>query len=228
MNTKVDYPIKVAYADDHDMMRAGLCSLLNSRNKIQVMLDSRNGQDLIRSLAALDKLPDVVILDIFMPYLDGFETMKQLRSRWPGIKILVLTGHNTDYYQVKMMMAGANGYLLKNSSPSEVEAAIQAVHETGTYRSDSVNAQFLNALRKGDAVIPTLTDKEAAFLKLCCSDLSYSQISEEMGISISSADWTRDRLFRKFKVQNRAGLVICGLSYGLVPSSFTDSGLGAG
>lgn len=222
MNAKLLYPIRVAYADDHDMMRAGLCALLNGRKKVQVLLDTRNGLDLIRKLKLRTVLPDVIILDIFMPELDGFETLKQLRATWPGIKILVLTGHNTDYYHVKMVMAGANGYMLKDSGPSEIEAAIEAIYLTGVYHSDKANARLASALAKGEAVIPTVTDREAQFLKLCCSDMSYSQIAEAMGISISAVDWTRNQLFRKFKVQNRAGLVNCGLRYGLVPSPFTD------
>lgn len=223
MNSTTNYPIKVAYADDHDMMRAGLCSLLNNRSKVRVVLDARNGKELIQKLETQKELPDVVILDIFMPYLDGFDTLKELRSRWPEIKILALTGHNTDYYHVKMVLAGANGYMLKNSGPVEIEIAIQEIHETGEYRSDKTNAQFMNAITKGNAVLPTLSDKEAKFLQHCCSDMSYSQIAEKMGITISAVDWTREGLFKKFKVQNRAGLVNCGLRYGLVPSQFTDS-----
>lgn len=227
MIPKLEYPIKVAYADDHEMMRAGLCSLLNGRQKIQVVLDVRNGRELLQKLPALQEFPDVVILDIFMPELDGFETLKHLREKWPDCRVLVLTGHNTDYYHVKMIMAGANGYMLKNSGPSEVEAAIESIHLNGHFKSDRANAQLAIALAKGNAVIPTVTDKEASFLKLCCTGMSYGQISEQMGITISAVDWMRAQLFKKFKVQNRPGLVNCGLRYGFVPSNFTDPGRGS-
>jgi DNA-binding NarL/FixJ family response regulator len=217
-------PIQIAYADDHAIVRKGICELLNSLGTCHVAIEADNGQELIEKMEKSEKAIDICMLDIFMPVLNGFDSVTAIRERWPEMRILVLTGHNTDYYLIKMIMAGANGYLLKNCSPKELENALLAIHENGIYHSDIMSSRFFRSVMKKEIKLPTITEKETEFLKYCCSDMSYMQIAGKMGVTVKSVDWYRESLFKKLNVASRSGLVICAIQFGLMPLQIDTTG----
>ncbi len=208
--------IRIAYADDHEMIRQGICELLAANGPITCIIQASDGQDLIRKLAQTREYPDVCVLDIFMPKMDGHATLLEIKSRWPDLKVLVLTGHNTEYYLIKMIRAGASGYLLKNSALREVEKAIVAVHEEGTYFSEELDLKLAGKALRKKVDVPQLTDKEYDVLQHCCSDLSYVQIAEKLKTTPKSVEHCRVGLFKKLGVISRPGLVVVAMRLGLV------------
>ncbi len=209
--------IHIAYADDHIVIRKGICELLNSLGSCHVDIEADNGQELLEKLKVSNGNIDICILDIFMPVLNGFDTLIALLKQWPQMRVLIFTGHNTDYFLIKAIMAGANGYLLKNCSPRELETALIAIHEHGIYHSEIMSSKFFRSVIKNKVKLPQFSDREAELLKLCCSDLSYVQIAERMSITPKSVDWHRECLFKKLQVGSRSGLVMCAIQFGLVP-----------
>lgn len=210
-------PIEVAYADDHAIVRKGICELLNSLGEFRISIEADNGKHLIDQLLAAEQVPSICILDISMPIMDGLETIGEVRQRWPGMKFLVLTGHNTDYYLIKMIVAGANGYLLKNCSPRELQEALHAIHEQGVYHSELMNSRTVSQVMRREINPPEFTEREIELMRHCCSDLSYLKIAEQMGITLKSLDWARNSVFKKLNVTSRSGLVLFALQKGLVP-----------
>lgn len=180
--------IHIACADDHEMVRNAVCDLINSFDNCAVVIQANNGKELIERLEEIKGKVDLCILDIFMPMMNGYESLVEIRKRWPEMRILVLTGHNTDFYLLKMITAGANGYLLKNCSPRELHTAITAIHEHGVHHSEVMTAKFFRAVIEDEVRLPKFTDQETEFMKPCCSDMSYAQIANKMGVSPKSVD----------------------------------------
>lgn len=209
-------PIRIAYAEDHDVIRQGVRDLLIGLGGCTFPIEASNGAELIQKMADAEQLPDVVLLDIYMPEMDGCQALLEIRKRWPNQKAMVLTGHNTEYYLIKMIRAGANGYLLKSSGPREVLNAIGCIHRTGHYYSDVMSRQFADKVNSGEVSLPALNEKETAILRYCCSDLSYVQIAEKMDISPKSVEHWREGLFKKLKVGSRSGLVMFAVRFGIV------------
>src|ERR1043165_5454227 len=123
-----DTTIRIAFADDQAMVRKGISEYIKSFDNCSVEFEASNGKEMIEKLEKADELPHICILDIFMPEMNGLETLTVIKERWPEIKVLVLTGHSTEYYMPQMLKAGANGYLLKDCEPEELEAAIREIH----------------------------------------------------------------------------------------------------
>lgn len=209
-------PIHVAYADDHDMFREGVLGLLAGSERVVFSIEASNGKELIQKLEKNKGLPDVCILDIFMPKMDGYAALLEIRERWPELRVLVLTGHNTEYYLIKMIRAGASGYLLKNSSPREIEKAIVAVHEHGTYYSLGVNTRLATRAARQQIDVPDLSPKEIEVLRACCSDMSYVQIAEQLELSLNAVEYCRVSLCKKLNVSSRPGLVVMAMELGLL------------
>jgi len=181
-----------------------------------MILQADNGQELIDQLKKVTILPDICILDIFMPVLNGLDTLIQLQEKWPEIRTLIFTGHNTDYYLIQMIRAGANGYLQKNCSPTELETALRSIYENGVYNSDIMTYKFYKAVKNNETKLPEFTRNEIELLKYCCSDLSYDQIAQKLGTTMRSVDWFRNSLFKKLHVGSRSSLVMYAIQFGLV------------
>ena len=157
--------INIAYADDHDIVRKGIGELINSFADCNVRIEVSNGQELIDAMERSAILPDICLLDIFMPVMNGLEALIQIRKRWPDMKVLVLTGHNTDYYLIQMIRAGANGFMQKNCSPKELEIAIKSVHEHGIFHSEIMTYKFFHSVMMKEINLPSFTENEIEFLK---------------------------------------------------------------
>ncbi len=165
-------PTKVVLVDDHKLFRKGMVELINGFTGYSVTWEAENGRDFIQKLTVLG-LPEVVLLDISMPVMDGFETAQWMEQHYPEIKILALSMHNDNETIKKMLKSGVNGYVLKNADPAELRIALQALEEEGSYYSNRVTAILIEDLNKPKKVKAELTDRETEFLKLACTELCY-------------------------------------------------------
>jgi len=202
--------VKVAIADDHKLLRLGLVQLVESLG-FQVIGEADNGMQMTDMLKK-ELNPDVILMDINMPIMDGISATKWIKKNYPSIKVLGLSMLNDDPTIIKMIRSGAKGYLLKDTEPNELKRAIIEVATKGFYFSPLVNGRLINSLtgegRDKEAEDVSLTEKELIFLRLICSDKSYREIAEEMCLSVRTIDGYRDSLFQKLNVESRVGLVL--------------------
>lgn len=207
--------VKVAYADDHTSVRKGIISYLHELGGIKVIIEAEDGGELIDKMEQSKIQPDVCIVDINMP-MNGFETVAVIREKWPGRKVLILSTYAEDMYVVRMIRAGANGYLSKACDPDEIKEAILSIHRNGHYYSDLYMEKSILAIQDKTIRVSDLTEKELTVLKLCCSEMTYSQIAQYMKCTSKSVEGYRDSLFRKLEVNSRVSLALFAVKMGLV------------
>lgn len=210
----------IVLTDDHILLRNGLAGLLKNIGH-QILFEADNGQDLINKLDP-GQLPEIVLMDINMPVMDGCGATKWLREHYPQIKVLALSMYNTEGTIISMLKAGAKGYILKDSRPEQLKNAIEAIMNEGYYYSELVNGRLLHAINdmndnsSGIGILTHLLEKETEFLKLCCSELTYKEIADKLCVSPRTVDSYRDMLFEKLQVKTRIGLVIFAVKNGIV------------
>lgn len=200
--------------DDHTLLRDGLKALIeryDSQHQYEVIFEADNGQDMINKITS-GKIPDIILLDITMPLMNGFETAEWLRRNHPASKILAMTMFNDPDTVIKMLKLGARGYLLKNSRVTEMWKAINDVIDQGFYMSEFVSNKMLDWVSKAEqppkVPLPELSEKEKKFLEYACSEHTYSEIAKKMRVSPKTVEGYREGLFRKFNVGTRVGLVL--------------------
>lgn len=210
----------IVLTDDHVLLRNGLASLVKSLGH-NVLFEANNGKDFIAKLNP-EKIPDIILLDINMPEMDGYETASWLKEIHPEIKVLALTMYDNENAIIRMLNCGAKGYILKDSDPDELELAIDSMMAKGHYYTEMVNNKLLIALGKQEEeknelkILLNLNDKEKHFLELCCTELTYKEIAEKMFISHRTVDNYRDVLFEKLHLKTRVGLVMFAIKNGIV------------
>jgi len=208
--------IDIALVDDHKLLRSGLAALVQSFGNCNILFEANNGKECL-DLLNLGKIPDIILLDINMPIMDGFETSKQLHTNYPNIKVLILTMLDNDYAVVKMLRNGVKGYLLKDSKPEAFKEAINEVYDNGFYINQLVTSKLkllLNPQLHGFE--EDLSEKELAFLKLCCTEKSYKEIAIDMNITPRAAEAIRSNLFIKLDTSSRIGLAMYAIKNGIV------------
>lgn len=214
-------PIQVALADDHTLFRKGMLALLQDAAGLAVCFEASNGRELLQQLAA-GPLPDVVLLDISMPEVDGIEALKRIRQDHPKIKVLMLSMNQDDAMILHLMEHGANGYLLKETDPDEVEVAIRAVVETGFYFNERVSRALLTKIVRGDKFKPTfsglvqLSDREVEVLDLVCHGLTNPEIGDKLFISPRTVEGHRKNIMEKMGVRNTAGMIVYAIKKGWI------------
>ncbi len=209
--------IKVALADDHAMLRKGVAEILTSFDGIDVVIQAGNGLELITKMESATELPDVCILDINMPEMNGYETAASIKKNWPKVKILALSMYDTELNIIKMLRSGANGYILKDNDPEDLKIAIHEVYKHGFYHSELVTGRMLHLLHDPNVKAQLdLNDRETTFLKYCCTELTYKEIAEKMFLSPRTIDGYREALFAKLETTSRTGLAIYAIKAGLV------------
>lgn len=212
--------IKIAIADDYKIYRDGLKVGFLSDDNIEVVLEADNGEALLEGLPVAK--PDVIIMDLKMPIMDGMEATKEVRKRFNAMKVLVVTMYDDDKFIIHMMENGANGYLLKNADSDEIIKSIYSVHETGYYFNDLVNKALLKKLLLKGNVKPSFnqniefTERELEVLKLICEEKTAAEIGKELFISARTVEGHRTKLIEKVGVRNTAGLVMFALKNGIV------------
>jgi two-component system, NarL family, invasion response regulator UvrY len=205
---------KVAIVDDHKLFRRGMMELINGFSGYQVTLEAENGQDLIRKLFP-ENTPAIVLLDISMPIMDGFETAMWLQEHRPKVKILALSMSNDDETVLRMLKCGVDGYILKNADPSELRTALEALEANGSYYSSSVSEILKRDLQSIKLPVVELTEKEKEFLRLACTELPYKSFGPLLQVSGRAVESMRDQLFKKLEVSSRVGLVIFAVRNGI-------------
>jgi DNA-binding NarL/FixJ family response regulator len=212
--------IKVALADDHTLLRNALATLIDGFEDCRVINQCGNGKELINAVTA-GIVPDVIILDLNMPVIDGFETAEWMNKNFPDIRILMLTMYDSELSLIRLLQTGVRGFLKKDIHPSELKFAIHSVMQSGFYYSNHTTGKLVNLFRNNkeghmnlNHVI--LSEQEISFLKLACSDLTYKEIAQKMGLNPRSIDTLRDHLFIKLDVKSRVGLAIIALRNGVV------------
>ena len=212
--------IRIAIADDYKIFRDGLkVGLLNDDN-LEVVLEADNGEELLQGFQT--NLPDVVIMDLKMPIMDGMEATKIIKKKFPTVKVLVVTMYEDDKFIIHLMENGANGYLLKNTSAEEITKSIYDVHENGYYFNDVVNKALLKKLVLKGNLKPSFnqnvefTERELEVLKLICAEKTAAEIGKEIFLSPRSVEGIRQRLIEKVGVRNTAGLVMFAIKNGII------------
>jgi DNA-binding NarL/FixJ family response regulator len=209
--------IKVALADDHNLFRKGVEELIEDFDNMEVIYSVENGKELIKRLSAAAVLPDICLLDINMPEMNGFEAAKKIKETWPDMKILAVSVYDSEFNILGMLRAGAGGYILKDSQPDILRKAIESLCEHGFYHSELVTGKILHQLlsKPKELTSAELNENEIQFLKLCCSEMTYKEIADIMGISHRTIDGYRDQLFAKLNIKSRTGLVLYALKTGI-------------
>ncbi len=210
--------IQVAIADDHTLLRKALARLINTFEGYTILFEAENGSDLRKKIIQ-HQVPDIVVLDVNMPELDGFETTKWLQKNYPQVKVLALSMLSDELSIIKMFRLGAKGYLLKNTEPEEFKLALDSIINKNVYLSEYVSGKLISGLMNKadqDPEQAVLNEKEREFLRWVCTDLSYKEIGEKMYVSARTADDYRQALFTKLKVHSRVGLAIYAIKNGIV------------
>lgn len=214
-------PINLAIADDHKIFRNGLKATLEDCPDFKLLIEASNGKELIGQLA--DHKPDVILMDIKMPEMDGMQTTAHIHQHFKDIRILALSMHNEDKYIVDMMKAGASGYLLKNAEPEEIIEAIATVHNKGFYFNEHLSVTLIKQLvGPGSYSDPAshqavdLNDREIEVLRLVCQECSNQEIADKIFLSVRTVEGYRARLFEKTGSKNLVGLVIFAIKRGII------------
>lgn len=211
----------VALVDDHELLRSGLASMINSFDGFKVVMESGNGKEFIEALKS-NKPPAIVLLDINMPMMDGFETAEWIKANLPDTRILVLSMLENDIAIIRMLKNGARGYLLKDSKPKVFKQALENIRDTGYFINELVSDKLMHYISNEDSFLGdgsplnNLTENETIFLQWICSDKTYKEIAEEMHISPRTVDTYRDNLFKKLDIKTRVGLAIFAIKHRIV------------
>ena len=204
--------LTIALVDDHILIRNALSELLKRNNYI-IVCEASNGKEFLDYLLQ-NNLPDIVLLDINMPVMDGFKTMQNISKKYIQHKVIVLSMFDNEQSIIKMIKLGAKGYLLKESQPAELINAIETVYKRGFYHSDLVNSKLLSNLNISNnpdqkkSNLMEYTPKEIELLGYFCTEMSYKEIGNIMRISARTVESQRDALFEKTETNTRIGLVV--------------------
>jgi len=217
----------VALVDDHSLLRTSLAALVTSLG-YDVVLECGNGEELIDRLDKKD-LPDMVLMDINMPTMDGFEATLWLKKNCPIVNVLALSMYDDEISVIRMIRSGARGYILKDADPKELRQAIESIMSKGFYYSDLLSGKLLDAVRKDEdkdkdetdtknyrKLVLGLNEKHIDFLKLAATEMTYKEIADKMHLSPRTIDGYRDELFEKLGLKSRVGLVLFAIKNGIV------------
>lgn len=209
----------IALVDDHILLRDALANVINGFENCEVGIRANNGKDFIQLLKNRP-IPDLVILDINMPVMDGYETAQWIRKNYPDINMIILTMFDSEIALIRLLQSGVKAFLKKDTHPKELEYAIESVVETGYYYSQDSSGKLANAFRnpsKNFTTFPVmLTENEITFLKFSSTEMTYKEIANYMYISPRTVDNYRDQLFDKLNIRSRVGLAMYAIKNGIV------------
>lgn len=214
--------VNLALVDDHKLFRKGLISLIELvSTKYHILFEADNGVDLQQKIDP-KKLPDIILMDVNMPKMDGFASVEWLTEKYPSIKVLVVSMVEKEETIVKMLKLGVKGYLCKDVEPKELGEALEAVNNKGYYYTDFITGKLVHSLQTGNAEKQKelesnpINNQEKQFLELACSELTYAEIADKMCLSPKTIDGYRNSLFEKLKVKSRVGLVLFAIKNRMV------------
>lgn len=198
--------IQIALVDDHRLFRSGIASLINNFIGYTVIFEAANGDEMISKIKP-DFKPDIILLDINMPGMNGINTARWLKTAYPEIQIIVLSMFDDAEKVLAMLKLGVKGYLLKDSEPIEFERALQKVSQGDVYYPEFVTKVLVDSINN-PVEFDNLNAREVEFLKLVATELTYKEIADQMRVSVRTVDGYRDQLFEKLQVKSRVGLVL--------------------
>lgn len=206
-------PHSIVIVDDHTLIAEALTSIIEKFSGYQVLYEVENGKALRERFKTPKNIPDIVLLDINMPVMNGFETAEWLAQNHPSVRIMALSMQDEEESLIKMIRCGARGYLLKNIHPVELEKALDTILEKGCYYPEWVTHKVIMNMteEKQKAARPVINDRELEFLNYAATELTYKEIGEKMFCSPRTVEGYRDNLFEKFGVKSRVALVIYAL-----------------
>ena len=215
-NNKV---IKVVIADDHALFRAGVKTALSIKKDVELVAEADNGMQLLNLLKHIE--PDVILLDIQMPIMDGIATLPEIRKLYPQVKVIILSMHNDHSMISKLMEIGANSYLTKNSDSENIYNAIKTCYEQEFFFNELTNKALLTGLRTkrtepGSSQEVNLNEKELTILKLMCEEKTTKEIADMVEISPRTVEAIRDKLKTKTGAKSMAGLVMYAVKNGII------------
>lgn len=219
MKTNGSGRITISVVDDHTLFRSGLVNLIKSfGEKYQVVSTYNNGRELLDHFV-LNDAAQLIILDMNMPELNGYETTVELKKLKSETKILILTMVEDEQLLIKMLRCGVGGYLSKDVEPAELKLAIDAIVNEGYYYPKHITGKLINALNtplNEASENSQLTERELTFLQYACSEYTYKEIADKMFLSVKTIDGYRNALFEKLQVKSRVGLVLFAVRHNLV------------
>ena len=211
----------VALVDDHELLRTGLAAIINSFEGFKVAMEASNGKQFIEKVKT--KIPpDIVLLDITMPVMDGYETSIWIKANLPQTKVLVLSMLENDTAIIRMLKNGARGYILKDSKPKVFKEALDSIRDSGYFINELVSNKLMHYINHEEIfdtdtfALNALTENEVTFLKWICTEKTYKEIADEMCLSPRTIDTYRDNLFKKLDVKTRVGLAIFAIKNSIV------------
>ena len=212
--------VSVLLADDHPVVRNGMRNLIEAETEFFVVGEAEDGLQAVQLVEELT--PDIVIIDMMMPRLNGLEAIRQIKSRFPNTQCIVLSMQSADPYIVQALKAGASGYILKDSAPDEVIKAIQQVLSGKRYLSPQLSDSLINLFvdkMETDALDPynSLTAREREILQLAAEGLSNSNIAEQLSISVRTVEQHRQNMMNKMEFKNPTDLIRFALKRGILP-----------
>ncbi|RZT00164.1 response regulator transcription factor [Aquimarina brevivitae] len=206
----------IVIVDDHVLIADALAEIISKFNNFNVVYTCANGLDLQQKIGKTI-VPEIILLDISMPEMDGFETAKWLQNKYPDILIMALSMQNDDASLIKMIKCGAKGYMLKNIKPAELEQALQQLAHKGRYFPEWAAIKVFDSLHESDQNATEdlkLSEREIEFLKYTTTEMSYKQIAEKMFCSPRTVENYRDSLFTKLEIKTRVGLAVYAVKNG--------------
>lgn len=199
----------VVVVDDHTLLSQAIGSMVNTFNEFQVLYTCKNGQDLIDKFSSLEfQTPDVVLMDINMPIMNGIETTAWISQNHPKVNVMALSVEDDDATVLKMLKAGAIGYLLKDTEKAVLEKALLDVVKNGFYHTINVTNLLMKSISGRIEKEIIFKENELEFMRLSCTELTYKEIADQMNLSPKTIDGYRDTLFSKLGIKNRVGLVM--------------------
>ena len=210
-------PIRILLVDDHALVRAGIRALIEGKPGIEVIAESGDGEEALRMIAELR--PNLVLLDITIPTLNGFEVLEQITKQYPETRVIILTVHEGTEYAMRALRGGAAGYLPKSAASIELEDAISAVAQGGTYLSHEISQKTLfeyAQARTPQDLLASLTSRQREILKLIAEGQSTKEIGSNLNISVKTVESHRAKLAEKLDIHDVAGLVRFAIRVGLI------------
>jgi len=213
--------LSIAIVDDHALFRKSLAVLINLFSTYTVDYDAANGKDFIAQLKP-KSLPDIVLMDINMPVMDGYAATSWIRDNYPQIKVLALSTMDSEMAIIKMIKCGAKGYILKDAEPEELRRGFEEVMHRGYFYNEQISHKVLKSVY--ELVNPAnkvgqfakLSDREMDFLKYTCTELTYKEIADLLFVSVRTVEGYRDSLCEKLNLKTRVGLAMYAIKNGLV------------
>lgn len=220
METKTN-PIRIALVDDEMLFRKGIAFILNREPNFEILFEASDGQELVDFLKESTEHPDIILMDLKMPMLNGVETTKILNKNFPNIRIIALTSYNTRPFIANMIQVGAVSYIVKNASPAEVVSTVNHVFEKGFYYDENVMKIICDDILQNKSTKSTLdntflTNREISILELICQQKNSAEIAKELFISQRTVEGHRNNLMLKTESRNIAGLVVYAIQNKIV------------